>query len=138
VQNDALSCSLPGCLLFKLLTLWHLQHVQPTLNAFMALGRDVWREARATITRLLTGLNPIKFLSMRMCGSYIFKVLILLLGIHGDSMLMKVQIEISSHLLSIPSLKSFGKLSKRALLQLELWFPSIVQVKIHDWKKMKI
>jgi hypothetical protein len=86
----------------------------------MALGRDVWREARATITRLLTGLNSIKFLSTRMCGSYIFKVLMLLRGINDDSMLMNVQIEISSHLLSIPSLNSVGKLSERALFQSEL------------------
>lgn len=44
----------------------------------------------------------------------------LLRGIIDDSMLMKVQIEISSHLLSIPSLKSVGRLCKRALFQFEL------------------
>eukprot|EP00741_Cyanophora_paradoxa_P012607 tig00020614_g12182.t1 len=31
---------------------------QPTLNAFMALGRPAWKEARATITRLLSSDCP--------------------------------------------------------------------------------
>lgn len=32
--------------------------VQPTLNAFMALGRPAWNEARATISRLLSADEP--------------------------------------------------------------------------------
>ena len=33
--------------------------LQPTLNAFMGLGRAAWQEARATLQKVLSADNPV-------------------------------------------------------------------------------
>ena len=39
--------------------IWFVLIFQPTLNAFMALGRPAWSEARKTLQRLLSSDEPL-------------------------------------------------------------------------------
>lgn len=38
-------------------------HLQTSLNAFMALGRPAWKEARVTLQKLLSGKKPCEIMS---------------------------------------------------------------------------